>query len=102
MPPRHAGEEPCRDEVSPYYPGESILGLPITSANIPGVAEVIASRVGIPTQVGNPLGMKCGPSLETDALLKLLDTLNPAREPGRITPGEPQPVPPQDVSTTPA
>ncbi len=35
--------------------------------------------------VGNPIGMKCGPSLEPDALLKLLDTLNPAREPGRIT-----------------
>ena len=35
--------------------------------------------------IGNPLGMKCGPSLETDALLRLLDTLNPAREPGRIT-----------------
>ena len=35
--------------------------------------------------IGNPIGMKCGPSLETDALLKLLDTLNPAREPGRIT-----------------
>ena len=26
-------------------------------ANIPGVADVISSRVGIPTQVGNPLGM---------------------------------------------
>ncbi|WP_346765474.1 pilus assembly protein PilM [Thioalkalivibrio sp. XN8] len=26
-------------------------------ANIPGVADVIGSRVGIPTQVGNPLGM---------------------------------------------
>ncbi|NVD44166.1 class II 3-deoxy-7-phosphoheptulonate synthase [Qipengyuania atrilutea] len=35
--------------------------------------------------IGNPLGMKCGPSLEPDALLKLLDTLNPKREPGRIT-----------------
>ncbi len=35
--------------------------------------------------IGNPLGMKCGPSLETDAMLKLLDTLNPTREPGRIT-----------------
>ena len=35
--------------------------------------------------VGNPLGMKCGPSLEPDALLRLLDTLNPAREAGRIT-----------------
>ncbi|MBC2667408.1 3-deoxy-7-phosphoheptulonate synthase class II [Novosphingobium flavum] len=35
--------------------------------------------------VGNPIGMKCGPSLSPDALLKLLDTLNPAREAGRIT-----------------
>ena len=35
--------------------------------------------------VGNPLGMKCGPSLAPDALLRLLDTLNPAREPGRMT-----------------
>jgi 3-deoxy-7-phosphoheptulonate synthase len=35
--------------------------------------------------VGNPVGMKCGPSLEPDVLLRLLDTLNPAREPGRMT-----------------
>ncbi|MEO1044295.1 MAG: 3-deoxy-7-phosphoheptulonate synthase class II [Pseudomonadota bacterium] len=35
--------------------------------------------------IGNPIGMKCGPSLEPDALLKMLDTLNPARIPGRIT-----------------
>ena len=35
--------------------------------------------------IGNPLGMKCGPSLEPDALLRLLDTLNPKREEGRIT-----------------
>ena len=35
--------------------------------------------------IGNPIGMKCGPSLEPDALLTMLDTLNPAREPGRMT-----------------
>ncbi|GAM05819.1 3-deoxy-7-phosphoheptulonate synthase [Novosphingobium sp. MBES04] len=35
--------------------------------------------------VENPIGMKCGPSLEPDALLKMLDTLNPNREPGRMT-----------------
>jgi 3-deoxy-7-phosphoheptulonate synthase len=29
--------------------------------------------------VGNPIGLKCGPSLEPDALLRLLDTLDPAR-----------------------
>ena len=35
--------------------------------------------------IGNPVGMKCGPSLEPDALLELLDVLNPSREAGRIT-----------------
>ncbi|HYZ48944.1 MAG TPA: 3-deoxy-7-phosphoheptulonate synthase class II [Sphingomonas sp.] len=35
--------------------------------------------------IGNPIGIKCGPSLEPETLLRLLDTLNPAREPGRIT-----------------
>ncbi len=35
--------------------------------------------------IGNPLGMKCGPSLDPDDLLRLLDTLNPAREAGRMT-----------------
>ncbi len=35
--------------------------------------------------IANPIGMKCGPSLEPDGLLKLLDTLDPEREPGRIT-----------------
>ena len=35
--------------------------------------------------IGNPIGLKCGPSLEPDALLRMLDTLNPAREPGRMT-----------------
>jgi len=27
FPPKRVGEPPCRDEVSPYYPGEAILGL---------------------------------------------------------------------------
>lgn len=35
--------------------------------------------------IGNPIGMKCGPSLEPDALLRLLDTLNPGRVAGRMT-----------------
>jgi 3-deoxy-7-phosphoheptulonate synthase len=35
--------------------------------------------------IGNPIGLKCGPSLEPDALLRMLDTLNPGREAGRIT-----------------
>ena len=35
--------------------------------------------------ISNPIGMKCGPNLDTDLLLRLLDTLNPSREDGRIT-----------------
>jgi len=46
----------------------------------PGSAHVEFARGLI-----NPLGLKCGPSLEPDTLLRLLDILDPAREPGRIT-----------------
>jgi 3-deoxy-7-phosphoheptulonate synthase len=35
--------------------------------------------------IGNPIGVKCGPSLQNDALLRMLDTLNPDRVPGRMT-----------------
>ncbi len=35
--------------------------------------------------IGNPIGIKCGPTLEPDALLRMLDTLNPARTAGRMT-----------------
>jgi 3-deoxy-7-phosphoheptulonate synthase len=35
--------------------------------------------------VKNPIGLKCGPSLPTDDLLKLIDLLNPEDEPGRLT-----------------
>jgi 3-deoxy-7-phosphoheptulonate synthase len=33
----------------------------------------------------NPIGLKCGPSLEPDELLRLIDILNPGNEPGRLT-----------------
>jgi len=35
--------------------------------------------------VCNPVGIKVGPSTDADDLKRLLDTLNPANEPGRIT-----------------
>jgi 3-deoxy-7-phosphoheptulonate synthase len=35
--------------------------------------------------IQNPIGIKCGPSLEPDVLLRLLDILDPKRTPGRIT-----------------
>jgi len=33
----------------------------------------------------NPIGLKCGPSLTTDDLLRLIDKLNPDNTPGRLT-----------------
>jgi 3-deoxy-7-phosphoheptulonate synthase len=35
--------------------------------------------------VKNPIGLKCGPTLEPDDLLRLIYALNPADEPGRLT-----------------
>jgi 3-deoxy-7-phosphoheptulonate synthase len=35
--------------------------------------------------IKNPIGLKCGPSLAPDELLKLIDVLNPENEPGRLT-----------------
>ena len=35
--------------------------------------------------IKNPLGLKCGPSLKADELLRLIDILNPDNEPGRLT-----------------
>jgi 3-deoxy-7-phosphoheptulonate synthase len=35
--------------------------------------------------IKNPIGLKCGPSLKPDELLKLVDILNPDNEPGRLT-----------------
>lgn len=35
--------------------------------------------------IKNPIGLKCGPSLDPEELLTLTDILNPANEPGRLT-----------------
>jgi 3-deoxy-7-phosphoheptulonate synthase len=35
--------------------------------------------------IKNPLGLKCGPSLKADDLVRLIDVLNPENEPGRLT-----------------
>ncbi|ACB94401.1 class II 3-deoxy-7-phosphoheptulonate synthase [Beijerinckia indica] len=46
----------------------------------PGQAHVEYAR-----GVKNPIGLKCGPSLKPDDLLRLIDLLNPANEAGRLT-----------------
>ena len=35
--------------------------------------------------IRNPIGVKCGPTLEPDELLRLIDALNPDNTPGRLT-----------------
>jgi 3-deoxy-7-phosphoheptulonate synthase len=35
--------------------------------------------------IKNPIGLKCGPTLDADNLLKLIDVLNPENTPGRLT-----------------
>ena len=35
--------------------------------------------------ISNPIGLKCGPSLDPDELLRLIDALNPDNIPGRLT-----------------
>ncbi|RCL02225.1 MAG: 3-deoxy-7-phosphoheptulonate synthase [Candidatus Tokpelaia sp. JSC161] len=35
--------------------------------------------------IQNPIGLKCGPSLSSDDLLRLIDVLNPENEGGRLT-----------------
>jgi 3-deoxy-7-phosphoheptulonate synthase len=35
--------------------------------------------------IKNPIGLKCGPSLKPEELLRLIDVLDPENEPGRLT-----------------
>ena len=35
--------------------------------------------------IANPIGLKCGPSLDPDELVRLIETLNPNNVPGRLT-----------------
>ena len=35
--------------------------------------------------IQNPIGLKCGPSLAPDELIRLIDILNPENDPGRLT-----------------
>jgi 3-deoxy-7-phosphoheptulonate synthase len=46
----------------------------------PGSAHVEFAR-----GLANPMGIKCGPSLDPETLLRLLDRVDPRHQPGRIT-----------------
>lgn len=47
--------------------------------------EVDGAHVEFLSGIGNPIGIKIGPTATPDDLLRLCDRLNPANEPGRLT-----------------
>lgn len=47
--------------------------------------QLDGAHVEFCSQVINPIGMKCGPSLDPDELIRLIDKLNPENEAGRLT-----------------
>ena len=60
-----------------------------TSAHMVWIGErtrrVDGAHVEFARGIRNPIGLKCGPTMQPDDLLKLAETLNPANEPGRLT-----------------
>jgi 3-deoxy-7-phosphoheptulonate synthase len=60
-----------------------------TSAHLVWIGErtrqLDGAHVAFCRGIKNPIGLKCGPTLEPDELLRLIDALNPANEPGRLT-----------------
>ena len=59
------------------------------SAHLPWIGErtrqLDGAHVTFMRGVANPLGLKCGPEMQPDELLRLIDALNPHNEPGRLT-----------------
>ena len=47
--------------------------------------QLDGGHVAYAAGIANPLGVKCGPSMEPDELLRLVDALDPANTPGRLT-----------------
>jgi 3-deoxy-7-phosphoheptulonate synthase len=47
--------------------------------------QIDGAHVEFMRGVKNPIGMKVGPSMEPDDLLRLMDVLDPLNEPGRLT-----------------
>lgn len=47
--------------------------------------EIDGAHVDFLSRVRNPIGVKLGPSTSIDDMLRLIDTLDPNREPGRLT-----------------
>jgi 3-deoxy-7-phosphoheptulonate synthase len=59
------------------------------SVHLPWIGErtrqADGAHVAFLRGVANPLGLKCGPAMTPDEVLRLIDLLNPHNEPGRLT-----------------
>jgi 3-deoxy-7-phosphoheptulonate synthase len=60
-----------------------------TSAHLLWVGErtrqLDGAHIEFARGIANPLGVKIGPSIDGDTFLRLIDVLNPANDPGRLT-----------------
>ena len=60
-----------------------------TSAHMVWIGErtrqIDGAHVEFARGINNPIGVKCGPTMEPDELLRLIEVLNPADEAGRLT-----------------
>jgi 3-deoxy-7-phosphoheptulonate synthase len=65
------------------------IWLYLRSAHLPWIGDrtrfVDEAHVEFCRGIGNPLGLKCGPDITPDELLRILERLDPQNEPGRIT-----------------
>ncbi len=69
---------------------DSITGAPYnTAAHMPWIGDRTRDLDGAHVEymrgIANPIGVKAGPSLTPDDLLRLCEVLNPRNEPGRLT-----------------
>jgi 3-deoxy-7-phosphoheptulonate synthase len=46
--------------------------------------QLDGAHVEFMSGINNPIGLKCGPTMETDDLIRLIDKLNPENEAGRL------------------
>jgi len=47
--------------------------------------EIDGAHIDFVSRVSNPVGMKVGPKADPDDLLRIIDKIDPEREPGRLT-----------------
>ena len=71
--------------MSIQQPATGMTHLRICCGLVTGPVQLDHAHVEFMRGIGNPIGMKCGPSTDPDELIRLIDTLNPDNIPGRLT-----------------